>query len=124
MWFAVFLFLLVIASALSSFAWYLLSPDSMPSWLRGIFEPKAGNIIAPLPTREFIESPMEDTFKRAAQVGDVGETDCELRPVGKAWFGDVLVDVVTEGAWIGKGRAVRVVDRRGNRVVVRPTEDS
>jgi membrane-bound serine protease (ClpP class) len=52
------------------------------------------------------------------QLGDVGEATTLLRPGGKARFGDVLVDVVADGAFIQAGRAVRVVQLVGSRVVV------
>lgn len=43
-----------------------------------------------------------------------------LRPSGTALIADRRVDVVTEGAHVGPGTAVRVVAVEGMRVVVRP----
>lgn len=59
----------------------------------------------------------------AARVGDAGKAATDLRPAGKARFGDRLVDVVTEGDFLARDSSVRVVLIEGNRVIVRPAED-
>ncbi|UCD28239.1 MAG: hypothetical protein JSV03_14295 [Planctomycetota bacterium] len=79
--------------------------------------PVAGRIIAPNPTREQIT--VEDPYDGAAEVGAVGVAEGTLRPSGKARFGAIMVDVVTEGDYIERGTKVKVVERHGNRVVVR-----
>jgi len=61
----------------------------------------------------------EDPYRGAARVGDIGDAQTVLRPSGKALFGPILVDVVTRGEIIEPPAAVEVVERRGNRVVVR-----
>jgi membrane-bound ClpP family serine protease len=66
------------------------------------------------------EVAVDDPYRGAAYIGDVGRTESMLRPAGKARFGSLLVDVVTQGDMIAAGTAVEVVERRGNRVVVRP----
>ncbi len=65
---------------------------------------------------------IDDPYFGAARVGDRGETAGPLRPAGKARFSSMLVDVVTEGEFVGPGLPVEVVERRGNRVVVRAME--
>lgn len=62
---------------------------------------------------------VEDAYRGAARVGDIGETAGPLHPAGKAHFGPLLVDVVTEGEYIESNVRVEVIERRGNRVVVR-----
>lgn len=62
---------------------------------------------------------VEDPYWGVARVGDIGSAEGMLRPSGKARFGSVLVDVVTEGELVDAGARVEVVERRGNRVVVR-----
>jgi len=62
---------------------------------------------------------MDDPYVGVAAVGDIGLVEGILRPAGKARFGDVLVDVVSEGEYIRAGTHVRVVERSGNRIVVR-----
>jgi len=51
-------------------------------------------------------------------IGREGMTLTTLRPVGKAQFGDMIVDVVSEGELIEKGKRVEVVKVEGNRIVV------
>ncbi len=75
------------------------------------------NIMPPNPTPESVI--VGDAYGGLAHIGDVGVTESPLRPAGKARFGSLLVDVVTEGDLIDAGAAIRVVERHGNRVVVR-----
>ena len=51
------------------------------------------------------------------KVGETGSAVTTLRPGGQARIGDRYVDVIAQG-WIEAGRDVRVVEVRGNRVVV------
>ncbi len=55
-------------------------------------------------------------------VGKEGVTVSELRPAGIALIEERRTDVVTDGEFVAVGQAVRVVEARGNRVVVRPVE--
>ncbi len=64
-----------------------------------------------------------ETESMRVNVGDAGEVVLPLRPVGSARFGDAIVDVVTEGAFLKKGTKVKIVEIHGNRVVVRAIED-
>jgi len=50
--------------------------------------------------------------------GDAGVVESLCRPVGKARFGNDLMDVVCEGGTLAPGTRVRVLRRDGNRVVV------
>ncbi len=65
------------------------------------------------------EVQVDDPYFGAARVGDLGLAVGPLRPAGKARFGARLVDVVTQGEYIGENTRLEVVERRGNRVVVR-----
>ena len=65
------------------------------------------------------EVAVSDPYRGLARVGDVGEVLTTLRPAGKARFGSELVDVVTQGEYLDEGVRVEVIERRGNRVVVR-----
>lgn len=60
----------------------------------------------------------------AIQRGDVGIASSTLRPAGKASFGDLFVDVVSDGGYIDHGTQVEVIRVSGNRIVVRPTDES
>lgn len=62
---------------------------------------------------------VDDPYYGMARVGDIGQAEGALRPAGKARFGSVLVDVVTEGEYLEVNCMIQVIERRGNRVVVR-----
>jgi membrane-bound serine protease (ClpP class) len=62
------------------------------------------------------ESPLEP--------GQTGRSISSLRPAGKAQFDGIVVDVVTDGAYIEKGKPVRILEIHGNRVVVTEIQDS
>ncbi|ADV62280.1 protein of unknown function DUF107 [Isosphaera pallida ATCC 43644] len=53
-------------------------------------------------------------------VGQVGRATTPLRPLGKARFGDILIDVDADGRYIEPGQAIEVVEVRGFKVIVRP----
>jgi membrane-bound serine protease (ClpP class) len=55
-------------------------------------------------------------------IGKEGEATSELRPAGFATFDKKRVDVVTQGEMIAKGERVRVIDVKGNRVIVAITK--
>ena len=55
-------------------------------------------------------------------VGCTGRAETELRPSGRALVDGRPVDVVSEGAFIGKGTPIVVVSANGSRVVVRKLE--
>lgn len=69
------------------------------------------------PTAETILVP--DPLAEAAAVGNVGRAEGPLRPAGKARFGMTLVDVVSDGEYLAAGERIEVVERAGNRIVVR-----
>jgi membrane-bound serine protease (ClpP class) len=58
------------------------------------------------------------------KIGDVGIVEAMCRPVGKARFGESLLDVVAEGEYIDPGQAVRLVRMDGNRLVVEPADEA
>ena len=61
----------------------------------------------------------DDPYQGSARIGDTGVTEGPLHPAGKARFGSTLVDVVTQGELLDADVRVEVIERRGNRVVVR-----
>ena len=65
------------------------------------------------------EVQLEDPYQGTARVGDMGVAISTLRPAGKARFGSVVVDVVTQGDYLDTNARLEVIERRGNRVVVR-----
>ncbi|MBW1993296.1 MAG: serine protease [Deltaproteobacteria bacterium] len=59
-----------------------------------------------------------------AKIGDVGIAMTFLRPSGKAKIRDDIFDVITEGEFIDKGTSLKVLEIKGNRVIVsRKPED-
>lgn len=79
--------------------------------------PVARRMVSANPTHE--EVTIDDPYVGVAGLGDHGTVEGILRPAGKARFGNVLVDVVSEGDFIKSGSRVTVVERAGNRIVVR-----
>lgn len=55
-------------------------------------------------------------------LGQEGKSLTVLRPAGTAQFGNLKVDVVTEGEFLPAGVSVTVIQVEGTRVVVRQTE--
>ncbi len=60
----------------------------------------------------------------AVLVGKTGVSRTELRPSGSAQIGDRRYDVVSAGDYIRKGAPVRVIEVRGNRIVVEEDTES
>lgn len=56
--------------------------------------------------------------------GQIGITKTKLRPAGKIELGDRVIDCVTEGDMVGKGVRVKILQVEGNRVVVRPVDET
>jgi membrane-bound serine protease (ClpP class) len=79
--------------------------------------PYVGRTVAANPTPASVAANIPYPF--AAHVGDEGIAEGPLRPAGKARFGSELVDVVSEGDFIDAKARIKVIERRGNRVVVR-----
>lgn len=53
-----------------------------------------------------------------ARVGQEGVTVSPLRPGGKARFGDEVLDVISQGELVDKGKAVRIIGHSGSEAVV------
>ncbi|MFW6171773.1 MAG: NfeD family protein, partial [Planctomycetota bacterium] len=53
-----------------------------------------------------------------------GVTTTQLTPSGKARFGDEIVNVISDGLLVPNNTAVRVVQVRGNRILVEPLEEN
>ncbi len=55
-------------------------------------------------------------------LGAQGKTTTQLTPSGKARFGDMLLDVITDGDVVPRGTTVEVIEIQGNRVLVRQSQ--
>ena len=65
-----------------------------------------------------------ESVRCGLSVGTVGTVTSALRPVGRARFGDTLVDVVATAEFLDRGAAVEIIEIHGNRVVVKATKDT
>jgi membrane-bound serine protease (ClpP class) len=90
------------------------------AWLLGRFLPRTGMF-----KRLILSGALVGTNARPAPaasaeslVGTTGRTLSPLRPAGSARFGDRRLDVVTHGDFIDANTAIRVVEQRGNRIIV------
>ena len=63
-----------------------------------------------------------DVLKKhdAVFLGAIGITESDLRPSGRARFGDHIVAVVSHGGYIAQNIEVTVIEISGMRVVVKP----
>lgn len=57
---------------------------------------------------------------RQSRVGQIGVAISQLRPGGKAQFGEDILDVMTQGEWLPKGTQVRIVRHSATEAVVEP----
>jgi membrane-bound serine protease (ClpP class) len=60
-----------------------------------------------------------DSQAGSVNVGDTGVVVSTLRPAGRAKFGEAVVDVVAEAAFLETGTKVKITAIYGNRVVVK-----
>jgi membrane-bound serine protease (ClpP class) len=60
----------------------------------------------------------EQKREQASRVGEKGAAISNLRPGGKAQFGNDILDVITQGEMISKGQAVRIVGYSGTEAIV------
>ena len=102
-------------------AWMLAKILPKTKFLGGlILAPAAGGAKLKVSMTAPVQSQNPDV-----KVGDVGEVLSPLRPTGEAKFGDAVVDVVAEGAFLEKTQKVEIIEVHGNRVVVKEkTENS
>jgi len=56
-------------------------------------------------------------------IGQVGRARCKMLPSGAVTIGGRSFDAVTEGVAVQEGQLVRVIEFRGNRLVVRPIDE-
>lgn len=85
---------------------------SAPIFNRMFLRPPAGEEAEQISRRESLVD--LDGF-----VGARGTTTTQLTPSGKARFGDMLLDVITDGDLVPRGAEIEVVEVHGNRVIVK-----
>ncbi|MDB6108886.1 MAG: hypothetical protein JWR69_636 [Pedosphaera sp.] len=65
-----------------------------------------------------VTSVVELEQQQASHLGQIGVAVSNLRPGGKAKFGEQLLDVITQGEMISKGQPVRILRYSGSEAVV------
>ncbi len=73
----------------------------------------------PTPEEVSILNSRESVAQLGHLLGALGHTTTPLLPSGKAIFDDQIVDVIADGEVVERNQPVRVVEVRGNRVLVR-----
>jgi membrane-bound serine protease (ClpP class) len=74
------------------------------------------------PTEDSLNDPISilpGAGQAARMLGKTGTAISVLRPAGSAQFGDEIIDVVSEGDFIGLGSSIQVIEVEGNRIVVK-----
>ncbi len=80
-------------------------------------------VLLTAPTREDV-MPVDPQRERArSMIGQVAEAKCPMLPAGAIALDGRTIDAVSEGMPIEAGQRVRIVEVRGNRVVVRPVDE-
>lgn len=90
---------------------------SLPLFRRLILESPTSSASASGVAADSADSEM----KSPIVTGAVGIAQTMLRPSGKARFGDELVDVVADGAFIERGSTVTIAQVVGHRIIVKGT---
>lgn len=73
-------------------------------------------------TASGVSSVAEQEARQETRVGQVGVALSPLHPGGKARFGDQILDVLTQGQMIEKGRTVRIIGHTGPEALVEEVE--
>ncbi|MFT5954392.1 MAG: membrane-bound ClpP family serine protease [Cyclobacteriaceae bacterium] len=63
---------------------------------------------------------VNDDFKVELNVGDIGKTISSIKPVGKALFNDVIIEVRSNGEYIAENQNVKVLRVEPNKIVIEP----
>lgn len=61
-----------------------------------------------------------DDFKVHLTIGSEGKTISSLKPIGKAIFGDQIVEVKSHGDFISENQKVKVIRTDSNKIIVEP----
>ncbi|MFN8288559.1 MAG: NfeD family protein [Chitinophagales bacterium] len=67
-----------------------------------------------------IDSRVNDAEVSFLNVGDTGTTITELRPNGKAVFGNNKLDVYSTGDYVKRDTAIEIIKITGNKILVQP----
>lgn len=84
--------------------------------------PVGRQIILQVPTSQDVLPDDEERRGMKALVGHVGQAKSRMMPAGIVKVDGRTIDAVSEGVAVDEGQWVRVIEVRGNRVVVRPVD--
>ena len=87
--------------------------------------PVAGRLVLAAPSALSGAAPADEGAAiRRVRAGDTGIVEAHCRPVGKVRIGEELVDAMTEGDFLNRGTRVVVTRNEGNRLIVRPEQET
>jgi membrane-bound serine protease (ClpP class) len=69
-------------------------------------------------TASGVNSVLQQEHRQTSQLGQMGMALSSLRPGGKAQFGSEILDVMTQGELIEKGRRVKIIGHSGTEAIV------
>ncbi len=78
-------------------------------------------LISPTPEEVLPDDQYTDYLR--SLLGEVGQTKCKMLPAGAIIIDGRTIDAITQGMPVEAGEAVRVIEVKSNRVVVRPLAD-
>ncbi|GJM62121.1 NfeD family protein [Persicobacter diffluens] len=67
-----------------------------------------------------IKSKVNTRDNLGLSVGEQGEAVSDLKPVGKALFGDMEVEVTTKGLFLEAGQSIEIISIESNKIIVQP----
>ena len=85
--------------------------------------PFGRQLILNVPTSDDVLPVDEEKESLKSLIGHVGQAKCRMLPAGAVKIDGRTIDAVSEGMAVEQGQRVRVIQVRGNRVVVRPVTD-
>ncbi len=69
-------------------------------------------------TASGVKSDLQQSQKQASRVGQIGVAISQLRPGGKAKFGEEILDVISQGDLVNKGQKVKIIGHSGTEAIV------
>ncbi|MFG0255922.1 MAG: nodulation protein NfeD [Rhodopirellula sp. JB053] len=112
-----------VALVLGAFLAFLVAAIFLTSYMGQIPGLSRLTLQAEVAPDSFVVSDSTPAWQKV-QIGQTGTTVSPLRPGGRIEIDDMMLDVVTEGDYVGPGNPVRVIAKQGTRVVVRLIDDS
>jgi membrane-bound serine protease (ClpP class) len=110
------------------FSFLLVAAVALPTvlalafrWLPGT--PMGRRLLPSVPMSKDVLPDSEDRRVLRGLVGKIGQAKSIMLPSGAVLVEGRTIDAVSEGMPIEAGQSVRVIEVRGNRVVVRPMEE-